>query len=338
MRSYSIAQRKKAQGVNTWYGRLNDSDTGKTTYVSLRTTKKREAEMWLARMNAERFFPELAKVPDVPMNDAVQAWLRGVEMSKGGYSKTVELYAFHLRPLAEWSTKNGIRNLAEFTPVHANAYVATLSGQAATTIRQKIVNIRSFFRWALDTYEIQKPNPMRTVKTPKNENAKERHFWTPEQINSILDAAPSPKNRIFWALMAFAGLRKSEAIAVRPADIRDGYLYLTGKGAKYARVPISTRLRTELDRLGEWPDNRPYIGTKMAEEVLWNACKRSQIDAQGKPHFHRFRHSFGTNLLRAGATITEVQRLMRHSNVQLTLAVYSHLLPEDLVRAVNLVK
>ena len=272
------------------------------------------------------------------MREAVQAWLRGVEMAKGGYSRTVELYATHLRPLAEWCAKNGVIMLSEFTPVHAGSYVATLSGQAPVTVRQKIVNIRSFFKWALETYEMQKPNPMRTVKAPKAETSRERHFWTPEQIDAILDAAPSPKHRTFWALMAFAGLRRNEARAVRPADIRDGHLHLTGKGAKYARVPVSNRLRAELDRLGGWPEDQPYIGTNMSEHVLRNACKRIKHPFEGKPHFHRFRHSFGTNLLRAGATITEVQRLMRHSNVQLTLAVYSHLLPEDLARAVNLLK
>lgn len=338
MRSYSISQRKKSQGSKTWYGCTVESDSGTARYVSLKTEKKREAEVWLARMNAERFFPEMVKIPDVPIRDAVQAWLRGVEISKGGYSRTVGAYANHLRPLAEWCAKNGVRNLADFTPAHANSYVATLSGKAPVTVRQTIVNIRSFFRWAMDTYEIQKPNPMRTVKAPKDENARERHFWTPEQINAILDAAPSPKHRVFWSLMAFAGLRKSEAIAVRPADIREGYLHVTGKGRKYARVPVASRLLAELDRYGERPEDQPYIGTSMSECVLWNACKRARLDAQGKPHFHRFRHSFGTNLLRAGATITEVQRLMRHSNVQLTLSVYSHLLPEDLERAVNLVK
>lgn len=124
MRSYSISQRNRSQGSRTWYGRIRDSESGKTSYLSLKTTKKREAEEWLSRMCAERFLPERAKPNDVAVREAVQSWLRGVEMAKGGYSRTVELYATHLRPLAEWCAKNGVIMLSEFTPVQFSRAMA----------------------------------------------------------------------------------------------------------------------------------------------------------------------------------------------------------------------
>lgn len=339
MRTYSISRRKISQGKKTWYGRSSDQDSGEVRYISLKTEKKKEAEEWLARMNASRFSPQVKKQMDVDIREASLAFLRGVEASKGKGSSTLKVYSTQQAALLGWCAANGIDSLAEFSPAHAGAFVSTFAGQASVTVRQKIVNLRSFFKWALDTYEVQKQNPMRSVKPPKADVSRERHFWTQEQIDRILDAAPSPVHRVFWALMAFAGLRRSEAIGVRPCDIRDGHLHIVGKGAKFARIPVSDRLREELLRVGDIASDSPYVGGYVEREsVLENACRRAGIIAEGHPHFHRFRHSFASNLLRAGASITETQRLMRHSNVQLTLAVYSHLLPEDLARAVNLIK
>ena len=46
--------------------------------------------------------------------------------------------------------------------------------------------------------------------------------------------------------------------------------------------------------------------------------------------FHDLRHTFATELLRRGVDSYRVQRLMRHSDVRVTLGTYAHLLVEDL--------
>jgi hypothetical protein len=45
---------------------------------------------------------------------------------------------------------------------------------------------------------------------------------------------------------------------------------------------------------------------------------------------HSFRHTYGTLLLRAGKSLAEVQRLLRHSTPVLTANTYGHLLHDDL--------
>ena len=41
-------------------------------------------------------------------------------------------------------------------------------------------------------------------------------------------------------------------------------------------------------------------------------------------HFHRLRHTYTSNLLSLGATPKEVQELLGHSDVNMTLNVYAH--------------
>jgi len=51
--------------------------------------------------------------------------------------------------------------------------------------------------------------------------------------------------------------------------------------------------------------------------------------------FHDLRHTFATELLRRGVDSYRVQRLMRHSDVRVTLGTYAHLLVEDLRAAAD---
>ncbi|WP_083564638.1 tyrosine-type recombinase/integrase [Fibrobacter sp. UWOV1] len=50
---------------------------------------------------------------------------------------------------------------------------------------------------------------------------------------------------------------------------------------------------------------------------------------------HKWRHSFASNLIRSGVGPKIVQQLMRHEDVRQTLDTYSHLLQDDLEKALN---
>ena len=58
-------------------------------------------------------------------------------------------------------------------------------------------------------------------------------------------------------------------------------------------------------------------------------------DQGGTFDFHGLRVSFCTNLERAGVSLSQAQKLMRHSDPRLTASVYLHLELEDARRAVE---
>lgn len=170
-------------------------------------------------------------------------------------------------------------------------------------------------------------NPAEILRPRKKVDA-ERDFWTPGQVDRILDRAPDKRRRLLWAFMAFAGLRIHEALKAVPSDIRDGFLHVVGKGGKFAKVPLSSRMRSELDRVGwKWD----FSGLTRDTYAVEKAAKEAVPEGfPGKANNHRFRHSFASNLVRGGANPKAVQRLMRHSSIQTTLAIYSHVLQDDL--------
>ena len=50
--------------------------------------------------------------------------------------------------------------------------------------------------------------------------------------------------------------------------------------------------------------------------------------------FHSLRHTFGAWLIQSGANPKEVQRMMRHSDITLTMDTYGHLLPGQEAKAI----
>jgi integrase len=56
---------------------------------------------------------------------------------------------------------------------------------------------------------------------------------------------------------------------------------------------------------------------------------------EGVADFHALRHTFGTLLARSGVLPQEAQRLMRHSDINLTMGIYTHLRLWDMAKAVD---
>lgn len=169
-------------------------------------------------------------------------------------------------------------------------------------------------------------------------------FLEPEELAAVLAASP-PRHRLYFLLCARAGLRSSEAAAVRHEDIiwHDGQpsvLRVIGKGDKEALLPLGPSLREALvdfsdpARLG-WlfPGYKSHIVDRQARYWLVEACAKANVPRE-KAFPHALRHSFATHLLRCGVNLIEVRDLMRHSSVA-TTSLYLHSNPERLQEAVD---
>ncbi len=69
-------------------------------------------------------------------------------------------------------------------------------------------------------------------------------------------------------------------------------------------------------------------------------CEKSNfllyVDSQNRyADFHSNRHTFITNLSLAGVSPRDAQELARHSDIRLTMGVYTHIGIEDKARAIG---
>lgn len=352
---YSLVQRNKpakpgkdadAQELKTakkavWYIRVFDPETKKISYRSTKTNKKFEAQQILDKLKNEALNPE-TKSENVKITEALEKWGGSKKVSCVGI--TIDLYQSYIKRFKEYVQEENLDSLSDFGTKEAidffNGY-AEKEPCTANTMKNRKSVFSSFFNWAFDYYGIDKKNPFKSVKTPKGVKPK-REAWTVEQIDKILNSYTNPDERLFCAFQAFAGLRFNEAKNVCWDDIRGGTLTVVGKGSKRETLPIGKRLKNEISIFlnGKEQPQNGKIYTIPAHSCMTKRLKKivSKLDlkADGPTHFHRFRHSFASGLLRAGASIVTTSKLMRHATVSMTLNIYSHCIKDDLEEAVNL--
>ena len=94
---------------------------------------------------------------------------------------------------------------------------------------------------------------------------------TDQQFKVLLDAAPSPKHRMLWALQRYTAARIGEALQVTWAATAGGritFLKRTTKTKATRQVPICHQLQVELDRYqAHW---QASLGAQSGAEYLFH--------------------------------------------------------------------
>ena len=158
------------------------------------------------------------------------------------------------------------------------------------------------------------------------------------------------RDYLYMRLMLKAGLRASEATALRPQhiDLMSGKLIVReGKGAKDRTLWVGEELLGELQ---EWTDRRnenvgePKFllptskGTQVATSHLRRSVKRYARDAGieevDRVSPHTLRHTFATRLYRKTSNIRMVQKALGHSDLSTTM-IYTHVVDEELEGAMK---
>lgn len=317
----SLCQRNKARHIMTWYARIFDTETKEIRYESLGTTKKTEAtDLMLSKQAAGEFIKQESCMS---LEKAFELYLKSVQ-DRGSSKETlgdIRNTLFKLKDLLK-------KPVARITKQEVlESFNAANEHLKASTYNTRKTYVKTAFRFIVNVLELIDKNPADSLKARKSQKP-ERDFWTAAQIDRILDCAPNKDYRLLWSFMAFAGLRIHEAMKVKAEDIRDGNLYVIGKGSKPAKLPLSSRLRQELDLSGwEWR----FLNNYRKNHAIVKTAKLAIPEGfNGTANNHRFRHSFASNLIRSGVNIKSVQKLMRHASIQTTLNIYSHLLDNDL--------
>ena len=150
-----------------------------------------------------------------------------------------------------------------------------------------------------------------------------------EEVVRFFAAVPSLKHRTALMTAYAAGLRVSEVVRLKLADIDSSRMLIRvdqGKGGRDRYIMLSPQLLVVLRaywqeaRPGHWlfpgqDDSRP-----LDPSVLQWACRKARAAARlGKPvTVHTLRHSFATHLLEAGTDIRIIQVLLGHRDLSTT--------------------
>jgi site-specific recombinase XerD len=209
------------------------------------------------------------------------------------------------------------------------------NGASATSMNTAVSALRFFFGVTLGRGDAQVG--MTTVREPHRLPV----VLSPEEVARLLDAAPGLKYRAALSVSYGAGLRASEVVSLKLADIDSERMAIRveqGKGRKdrYAMLsePLLHLLRAwwlaaherGVMLPGGWlfPGQNPVnpLTTRQLNRAFHGARTAAGID---KPvSLHTLRHCFATHLLEQKVDIRVIQVLLGHSKLD-TTARYSHL-------------
>lgn len=272
--------------------------------------------------------------------DLIKEFLTYIQVEKGLARHTLESYARDLARLDKWATKTG-KPVQELTRQDLRKWIAQLSreGLAPSSIARAVSALRGLFRFLmLDGHIKRHPTedldtPQRFVYLPK--------FLTEDEVDQLL-AAPDIsteegiRDRALLEVMYAAGLRVSELVALKQADvdIHAGLVICHGKGSKQRRVPIG---KSAIHWLQQYTSVRAgygkssasfmfvYRGKGLTRQFAWAMIKRYAAKAGIKDVSpHTLRHTFATHLFQHGADSRSVQALLGHSDIS-TTQIYTHI-------------
>lgn len=199
---------------------------------------------------------------------------------------------------------------------------------------------------------IAKAKPIKQKLVKLKEKKKFPGCLTEEQVETLVNACNSIRDKLIILMFNGTGMRKGELLSLMHDDVGDfnqNYVRVVKrddnpngsrvKGAERTIPVISELLKMYNDYLiYEYPDTESQyvfvniwkgkVGQPMNPYVVNTMFRRLSEKTGIHIYPHLFRHTYATRLIKAGYAAERVKYLLGHASIQTTLDVYSHVINE----------
>jgi integrase/recombinase XerD len=280
----------------------------------------------------------------------IDAYLDHLRVERRLSHHTLDSYARDLRGLAEFAAGAG-RPVDALDRRELEAFVAEqrARGQSPRSVARAVAAVRGYYRFLLLDQRLA-DNPAEDLRPPRAWPALPK-FLSLEEVDRLI-AQPDVatplglRDRAMIELLYATGMRVSELVSVRAADLHLDEQYLTciGKGSKERLIPIGEEAAAWVRRYAR--DARPALlqrgarkrataprlfvnlrGGPLSRVGFWKVLKRygRQAAVRSSISPHVLRHSFATHLLERGADLRAIQMMLGHADLS-TTQIYTHVL------------
>ncbi|MCK0509777.1 tyrosine-type recombinase/integrase [Aromatoleum buckelii] len=237
------------------------------------------------------------------------------DRTQEGYVRAVRYFAKYLGRSPDTATVEDLRNYQLYLVDH---------GTSPTSLNAAICGLKFFFTVTLDRPELMAK--MQPVHLPR----KLPVILSPDEVKRLIAAAGNLKHQTALALAYATGLRISEVVSLKVADIDSQRMTLRveqGKGQKDRYAMLSPLL---LQRLRVWwrvahaqgkmldggwlfPGQDPvrHLSARQLDRAIHAAADEAGIDK--RVSMHSLRHAFATHLLEQKVDIRLIQCAFRRT-------------------------
>jgi integrase len=199
----------------------------------------------------------------------------------------------------------------------------------AAAVNRPLALLRHLLRLAHEEWEAIENPRIRLEKEPQGL----LRWLTQEEITRLLEACAKSKNKELRTTVIVAlntGLRLGELMELtwERVDLSRGVIRLEmTKSGRRREVPLNSESYDALVTLNPRASGRVFK-TKSVRKAYENAVTDAKLD---DVNFHTLRHTFGSWAVMRGVSLNELQELLGHSSLAMTMR-YAHLAPEASAR------
>ena len=228
----------------------------------------------------------------------------------------------------------------------------TIHGTIRTdaSVNRAMACLRHLFTKAVE-WEMIESNPFKKGKSLiLKENNQRIRYLIGDEVEKLLGECPDYLSDIVECGIN-TGMRKSEILNLKWSQIRNGFIYLRDntKDKESREIPVNDdlealfkRIRKKQHLTSKYVFNY-FVDTKKGKKVrslslgdvkraFKSSCDRAGITDF---RFHDLRHTFASHVIMKGGSLKDVQELLGHASMAMTLR-YAHLSQEHKRKAVNL--
>jgi len=354
--SGSVFRRPERKGGKQWVAQII-LENGRTRQRYFNTQE--EADIALNEMLYEQRRGMLATGPNQTLKQYLENWLENVQkyaVRVNHYINTRTIIRKHILPTL------GHIQLRQLNEQHIQALYTQKQDERKSA--KTIHNIHGILHKALAQaviWRLVSRNVCDGVTLPRLTRY-EYQTLTAEQAQKLLEVARGHRLEMLLTLALTTGMRHGELLGLHWQDIdfehgtlqvRRSVSRVRGQGYKELepKTPRSRRMLTlpqfVLDMLkqhranhvelrqkagSEWQDHDLVFcnryGSFLRPDRVRKQFQQLLVDA-GLPYmsFHDLRHSAATIFMKMGVPPKVVQEILGHSNINITLGIYSHVLP-----------
>jgi len=257
-------------------------------------------------------------------------------LKRRNYSaQSVNSYLYRLKHFLIWLPVP----MESVTTVHIRSYLDVLLERrlAPKTINERLVVIRSFYRYLRDEESRSIENPVvkglaLRLPRPLPRYAKQ------SELDLLFAVITKKRDRAIFMLMLRCGLRVDEVANLSLDDVDYLYNQIVVRGGKGAKDRTTYISNDAADALAAYLQIRQPVSERKIFLVEKGSCKGRPLSVRGiqkrieyyskksgvSISCHQLRHTMATQLLNAGADIVTIQELLGHSKIELTMR-YSRL-------------
>jgi integrase/recombinase XerD len=279
----------------------------------------------------------------------LDAYLTHLTVERRLARNSVDSYARDLSGLAEFAAGLG-KSIDALTRIELEGHVRDLmaEGRSPRSVARAVACYRGFYRFLVIDGRLP-ANPADDLRPPRAWKLLPRYLAV-EDVDRLIEQpiVSTPRglrDRALIELLYATGMRVSELLSLRPADVNLDASYLTcsGKGNKQRIVPIGDEAAVWVKRymregrtalLGKRSSPRLFVNAKgggpgLTRVGFWKILKgyarQAGLTKGLSPHM--LRHSFATHLLERGADLRAIQMMLGHADLS-TTQIYTHVLEQ----------